>query len=1283
MNLPVISSLGGLGDFLLRLLTWVLIGIVASVSLLLLSLRYWLLPDIEQYRETIARAISQASGQHFTIGKISANWDGLRPHMVMRGIQVRNRAGDTMLLLHRLEGTVSWRSILDGNLHFREIEIDQPDLVVRRDSAGVIHVAGFALDKELTEADNAFSDWLLNQRRVIIKNASILWQDDYRKAPELELLVNLRLENRGDRHRFGLHAVPPAELAANLELRGDLLGATLDAPDGWRGRLFTQIDRADIAAWRAWLPFPEELRLNRGIGALRMWANVEGLEMKKLTADMRLRHVRTQLAPDLPELSLARLRGRAGWEKTGNEASPGFKLFARSLSAVLLDKRETEAVNFSLQILPAQVGKPPRGTLSIDSLNLKILSELAAYLPLGPALHRKLDMLSPHGELHYMRANWVDDLSVPSSFSVKAKFSNLGFRRSENLPAFDSITGNIDATNRAGSLNLTSHNVVLELHDVFHAPLKLDVLTGQASWSTLRSDGSIALKFSNIAFSNAHAAGMAYGNYWSARDGPGVIDLTAHLTRADAGYVKEYIPDTATAYIPRWLADSMVEGQFSDIRLHLRGDLAEFPFVQNSGIFKLNARVAGLTLENIPAWPPIENITGNLKFHGSRAEFDISQADILGTNLTRASLHIADLSDHNSTLNSEIEATGPTRQFVKFAAQTIQTTARDGFGSLVDQIPISGNGKLALTFHMPRQPTAPVKLTGSYEFVENHFDLGPRIPALQKVNGVMSFTESGLKVQNMTARLLGGPVVINSVNTTDGSVRLSVLGKIDLDNSDVVAAEGLGHRPHPWLQYLRGATDWRGAIQLNSKWVDISVESTLRGIASDLPEPFFKAAADAAPIRFERKAMSSDSDRLTVSYGNAVTAKINRTRDSSGNYHAVTGEVTFGVKSRAAAGKGGISLNGSLPSLNLDRWRSLLSELGDESEASSNLTGIHAHFGTLDFLGRRFHDLTLDAGKKDGVWHSTVAGDEMNGHVNWDSFGHGKVFARLDRLGIPARSPARGGVEMSKRQQSNTLPALDVVVDTFLIGDKQLGRLELRADQGEQNWRVEKLQVTHPDSSLILRGQWESRSSPPRVQADIMLEASDIGTFLARLGLPDRVKRGSGIIEGVMSWNGSPLAIDYSTLSGSFKLSGKRGQFPKFEPGIGRLFGIFNLQALPRRIALDFHDVFSEGLGFDNISGDLKITQGLASTDDLRIQGPSARIYINGEMNLEAETQKLHIKVTPSYGLVSPVVGMASVIANTALQNPITSKEYDITGSWTDPVVARITRERETDEREQ
>ena len=1289
MNLSVISRLRGLGDFWLRLVTWILIAAAVSASLLLLSLRYWLLPDIEQYRETIARAISHASGQRLTIGEISANWDGLRPHMLMRGIQVHDKEGDTILLLHRLQGTLSWRSVFDGDLHFREIEIDQPDLVVRRDPSGIIHVAGFALNKEWTESENGFSDWLLSQRRVIIKNANILWQDDYRGAPELELLVNLRLENRGHRHRFGLRAIPPAELAANLDLRGDLVGESLNVPEGWRGRLFTQIDRADIAAWRVWLPFPEEITLNHGTGALRMWASVEGLEMTKLTADMRLHHVKTQLAADLPELRLTRLGGRVGWQRIGHGAGTGFELFARSLNAVLPDARESQSVdfNFLLKMLPDHGDKPASGQLSVDRLNLKVLSDLAEYLPLGATLHHELDRLSPRGELHHVHAKWVNDVAAPSSFSVTGKFTNLGLKKSETLPAFDGISGNVDMTERTGTLNLNSHDATLEFQEVFDRPFKLDKLTGHASWSRLRTDDSIALKLSNISFSNTHAAGLIYGTYWSTSNGPGVTDLTAHLSRADASFLKDYIPVAAKSYAPNWLADSAVEGQFSDVRLHLRGDLAEFPFIENNGIFKLNAKVAGLTLENIPVLPPVENIKGSLKLHSSHAELEVSQATILGADLTKARLYIADLSDPNATLNSQLEATGATRQFLKFVVQTMRSLAPDRFGGIAADIPVSGDGKLTVQFDVPLQRPEHIKLTGNYQFIDNQLDPGPRLPSLTKINGGIAFTESGLKVGNINAQLLGGPVAINSANsasTADGSVRLVAVGKIDLDNLHSPSRGEIGTASQPWIQYFRGGTEWRAAVHLNNGLVDISAESTLRGLASDLPEPFSKAAADAASLRFERKAVSLDKDRLDVTYGNTMAATINRSRDSSGHYHAETGGVTLGSNSHPPTTTAGISVNGALPVLNLDRWRNLLGQLKDEPNFSPSLTGIHVHVGTLDFLGKRFEDLTLNAGKKEGVWHSTLSSAEIEGRANWDPSANGKILARLHKLAIPAESAPKSAMESQKRRQSKTLPALDVVADTFLIGDKQLGRLELIADQEEQSWRIEKLHVTSPDSSINIRGLWQSGSAPPRVHTDLVLEASDIGAFLTRLGLPDRVKRGTGKLEGVLSWHGNPLSIDYSTLSGTFKLSGRRGQFPKFEPGIGRLFGIFNLQALPRRITLDFHDVFSEGLGFDDISGEVKIKRGVASTDDLRIQGPSAKIFVNGEMNLEAETQKLHIRVSPSYGLATPVVGMASVIASTALQNPSTSKEYNITGSWADPVVVKITpREREPREREQ
>ena len=63
-------------------------------------------------------------------------------------------------------------------------------------------------------------------------------------------------------------------------------------------------------------------------------------------------------------------------------------------------------------------------------------------------------------------------------------------------------------------------------------------------------------------------------------------------------------------------------------------------------------------------------------------------------------------------------------------------------------------------------------------------------------------------------------------------------------------------------------------------------------------------------------------------------------------------------------------------------------------------------------------------------------------------------------------------------------------------------------------------------------------------------------------------------------------------------------------------------------------------------------------------------------MDLTAKTQRLHIEVTPSFGLVTPVVGMASVIARPALKNPPdTPNEYDITGTWADPVVVKIADE--------
>ena len=922
--------------------------------------------------------------------------------------------------------------------------------------------------------------------------------------------------------------------------------------------------------------------------------------------------------------------------------------------------------------------EPHKTKLSIDNLKLEVLKDVAKYLPINASLREQLGKTAPSGEIRHMRANWSGELPAPSHFSAKGGFTNLGMRKSGRLPAFRGVSGNIDITERGGTLTLNSQKAIVELPEVFRVPLALDIITGQASWNVLASKDSIVFRFNNISFSNKDATGLAYGTYRFTADEPGRTDLVAHLTRADARYLMKYMP-TWVDY-PDWLNDSIVEAGAMDARLHLKGDLRQFPFAHGeNGIFRLQAKVSGVTLDHIPGWPRIEDMSGDLQFHNSRMEFDGSQASILGTKVSRANLNITDMAAPDATLRSEIQASGPTRQFFKFA------TSSQGSGDnrgLVDNINIAGEGTLLLELGIPLDHPETFKLSGSYQFIDNQIDPGAHLPNLSDINGIVAFSDSRIKTENITALFLGGPVVINSIDMPDGSMRLSAAGKINLNKMNELL-QGSARAAPLWRRYIRGETDWLATVDVRNKLADISIESSLVGITSDLPEPFSKAATDTALLRLERSATDSNSDELSLSYGDLVTAKFERGRNDAGNYHVERGIVSFGT-GPAVLPQNGISATGEVAALDLDRWRRLLAQGSNESRPGLGLTSINFHIGALDFLGSHLKDVRLNADREDGIWYSTITSEQINGGISWDPTGNGKIVARLNRLIIPANSRPSKSTLRTHTQQEKSLPALDVTADHFFIGERQLGQLELIANQEEKNWHIEKLHISNPDSSMTARAIWHNRAVQPIVRANLTVEASDIGLFLARLGHPDRVKRGSGKLEGVLSWSGSPQSVDYPTLSGSFKVNARRGQFPKFEPGIGRLFGIFDLRSLPRRITLDFHDVFSEGFGFDNISGDVKIGRGVAVTDDLKIEGPAAKVVINGEINLEAETQKLHIAVNPSLGLAAPVVGVASAIANTAMQNPTPSNEYDITGTWTDPtVIKKAERAYESSEYEQ
>jgi uncharacterized protein YhdP len=173
-------------------------------------------------------------------------------------------------------------------------------------------------------------------------------------------------------------------------------------------------------------------------------------------------------------------------------------------------------------------------------------------------------------------------------------------------------------------------------------------------------------------------------------------------------------------------------------------------------------------------------------------------------------------------------------------------------------------------------------------------------------------------------------------------------------------------------------------------------------------------------------------------------------------------------------------------------------------------------------------------------------------------------------------------------------------------------------------------------------------------------------------------------MEGQVAWLGSPLSLDYASLSGAFKVNVENGQFLKADPGIAKLLGVLSLQSLPRRLALDFRDVFSEGFAFDFFRGDVRIDQGIAASDNLQMKGVNAAVLMEGQADLFRETQDIRVVVVPEINAgtasliaaaINPAIGLGSFLAQFVLRKPLmeaATQEFHIDGSWLDPKIQRV-----------
>jgi len=1175
----------------------------------------------------------------------------------------------------------------------------------------------------------------------------------------------------------------------------------------WSGQVSATFPRVDVQRLRQHVRLPIEVDSGRGALSAALALRSGRIDSVRLQTDLQA--VRLRLAPDLEPLAFQRLSGEIAAANEDRTASLSYTRLAFTLEDGVSWPASSGSLSWQHAAWPR--GWPAgtwsdtqAGNVRADRLDLALLAALADRLPLAAPVRARLAELAPHGVVEGLSWQWDGPAGAPTAYKLAGRVKGLALAEApaEGRPGLSGAQVVINATQAGGKAELQIQRGWLALPGVFEVPrLDLDELAAKVSWTVQpgsRPDEPSQWKVDvkQARFANADVAGQLEATW---RTGtapvarlPGMLTLKGGFKRVEASRVWRYLPLMIGAPAREYVRLAIQGGRSEGATFEAEGELAEFPFKDDKGgRFRVRVPLRDVALDYAPAglmgsdnaqlrWPPFTALDGDLLFEGQRLLIHHGRAR-LGTvasgkfELVNVEGRIEDLGDPDPLLKISGQGEGPLQDVLSYLAASPLSSR---LGSVLTKAQGQGRGAMQLALDIPLNRSAETRLRGEVNLKDKDratLKLGATIPPLTAVRGRITFTESLLNVSART-KVWGQDMAVEGQRNAEGLLRFTAQGSLTAEALRQAEEYPFVARLAPRLSGESPVTVsvTTGGKQPNGQpaRTEVTVASSLRGVAAALPVPLNKPAQAAWPLKLTYRLEDDDghSDAVLVDLGNPQVAQITSSTlpwlrvDLRRDTRTDTSRLQRGVVNLVQPGLGTATATALMPlpakgmtvqvasgPLDVDAWREALTavfDLAPPSSLSPSLSSAQttragkasvrggpaasAESGAddsyvpdtiaisstaLNWRQRTLKDISMTvAHPGPGIWRAQVESPQLAGQVEWlpdrsPVAGGGaasRLVARLSRLSVPP-SEAQALAEQASAQmmgsEATSLPALDIVIDRFEWRGLNLGRIEVEAVNRQvpvaggpalPEWRMTRLRLSNADAQLDATGNWtalgaQSQSGAatpgprgkPRSAFSFTLDLHNSGALLARLGMPQAVKGGKGTLTGQVNWLGSPLDLDLRSMGGDVKVLINEGQFLKADPGMAKLLGVLSLQALPRRLVLDFRDLFQQGFAFDSIDGDVKIAQGVATTRNLRMRGVQAIVLMEGQADLVKETQNLHVFVVPeinagtaslAYAAINPVVGLGTFLAQMLLRKQVSeaaTREFWVTGPWADPQVAK------------
>ncbi|MDA1063565.1 MAG: YhdP family protein [Proteobacteria bacterium] len=1263
---------------LFKVLAYTAAGLVIFLAIALGLFRLFL-PRLPEYQENIKAWASDAIGMEVQFSGMNARWGWRGPEVEFYRAELISLETDRRIVA---AGKVSvgiglTRFLTDRTAVVDRVVVRETTIEVRQLENGQWWIQGgppdqllpkrFASDPTKEPANGVSGEGA--RIEIIGEDLTLQFLQPGDERPRDVLISQLLISRDDVRVSINAQVELPGDLGESLSITATQMFVPAGEHPDWQ----IVVEAEDIAlAGVSTLHTSEVAQFDSGRGDVRLSLRATANGISHAVADVDFDHVSVAAAAAFSFAGqLEFLRDDDGWLVAANQ----FRLETANGLWPLTNLRAESGTTSD--------GKIDRLDIQTSYLKLDDASVLQPWLP--PEQQKMLADYAPDGVVRDLKAILTGLDSDLPRFDIAVELDRIGFAAYEKFPGVRGFSGVLRSDATGGLFEIRSNDLSIAVPPHLAEPVYLDELRGTLIWR--RSANRTTLLSDSIVFGNADFD-FETNVELTLEDGARlpVVDLAATWSINDVSVAKKYIP-----YIPRiprtseWFQEGLLAGSIPRGTVRLYGPMDKWPFDGGEGRFLVEANLRDALILYQRRWPVASVDDLDIVIDNTRMYTERNVINSEGNEISNARIEIGDF--RAPILEVSAHSAGPMDAMRALLANSPIGT--DVFKGNLDRVTVTGDGSFDLNLQVPIRDWRNFEFSARVQANNATMQMQGFPAPLTDLSGVMTVGRKDISSESLAGTFLGSPV---SIDLRPAPATMPDYRIIATANGTATAAALIDELGIPLAGSLAGATEFEARIlfargeQEVPKPFSIELSSTLAGIGIDLPQPFNKAAEDLLPL-FATIELPSASDTI-ITRGSAqdfLSWRLAFTK-AEDRWDLDRGVVAFGDEDATEADIRGLHFRGHATEVRMQDWFDRAQ--GSDTGMGDRIRSVDMLIDDLYLFGQHIVDHRVRLDRSAEEWLVQFEGSEITGSafVPYDFTAGRPLVIDMQRLVLPGDDDDAD--DRSSVPDPRRLPPITIKAGEFALGTRFLGAVSATLQRTADGLETGDLITTDKSFEIVGNGRWVVDEADPAGSHSYLratMTSTDVGVTMTRLGYDPGIDSDDLSLSFDLDWSGGPRDDFRDSLNGEALVSIGSGQLSDVDPGAGRMMGLMSVVALPRRLSLDFRDVFAKGFGFDQIRGRFVLNNGQTFTCNLSLEGPAAQIGVVGRAGLVDRDYDQTAAINASFGNALPVVGavlggptVAAVVLifSQIFKKPLAEVSqvyYGISGSWDKPIIESVT----------